>query len=62
LPSLEPKLNKQPPQPEAEKLTRPALPEADLADLDREQALWEEYRRQQQRRSCPGCGDDGVVL
>lgn len=29
---------------------------------DEKQKLWDAYREQQRRRSCPGCGDDGLAF
>jgi hypothetical protein len=29
---------------------------------EEQQKLWEAYREQQRRRSCPGCGDDGLIF
>ena len=29
---------------------------------DEQRKLWDAYREQQRRRSCPGCGDDDSVF
>jgi hypothetical protein len=29
---------------------------------DEQKKLWDAYREQQRRRSCPGCGDDGGLI
>ena len=29
---------------------------------DEARKLWDAYREQQRRRSCPGCGDDGSLF
>ena len=47
---------------EEENLGGAALPGVDPSNEDRSQELWAEYRLQQKRRSCPGCGDDGAVF
>lgn len=36
------------------------VPAAELSEEQRK--LWEAFREQQQRRSCPGCGDDGSLF
>lgn len=46
-------------------LNAPPSEERQLADqaTDAEQReLWARYLEQQARRSCPGCGDDGVLF
>lgn len=42
----------------AEPLDTPLAPPDSISD--EQQKLWEAYREQQRRRSCPGCGDDGL--
>lgn len=29
---------------------------------EEQEKLWEAFREQQRRRSCPGCGDDGSLF
>ncbi len=38
-----------------------ALPHTE-ATSDEQKKLWNAYREQQRRRSCPGCGDDGGLV
>ncbi|MEK6248952.1 MAG: hypothetical protein N2C12_12285 [Planctomycetales bacterium] len=33
----------------------------DIPDPHEQELLWQAYLLQQARRSCPGCGDDGVL-
>jgi hypothetical protein len=33
----------------------------DIPDPQEQELYWQAYRLQQARRSCPGCGDDGVL-
>jgi len=32
-----------------------------LSDPQKQELYWQAYRLQQARRSCPGCGDDGIL-
>ena len=34
---------------------------AAISDPQTQELYWQAYRLQQARRSCPGCGDDGVL-
>lgn len=44
-----------------ETLTKASLPPKDVPK--EQQKLWEAaYREQQERRSCPGCGDDSGLI
>ena len=47
---------------ESGRLDEAVLPPAEVKDPARDLELWEQYRLQQQRRSCPGCGDDGSIF
>jgi hypothetical protein len=48
--------------PQAVKPSHPAPEEKkSFPDSERQAQYWEEYRLQQARRACPGCGDDGVL-
>jgi hypothetical protein len=58
-PSPDPEKKPEPQQVESGDFNGAKLPEANVAD---ETKLWEEYCRQQRRRNCPGCGDDGAVF
>ena len=45
-----------------ETLQQASLPPQELTPLE-QQKLWEAaYREQQERRSCPGCGDDSGLI
>ena len=43
-------------------LNEAALPPAEPDDAQRQQQLWRLYREQQERLTCPGCGDGGVIF
>ncbi len=61
-PNLDPKPKPEPHATDSENPSDAALPDATSAEAERQKQLWEDYRLQQRRRSCPGCGDDGGVL
>lgn len=57
---VQPSCNEQPVTLEQESLT----PEqsSDLADAAKQEEYRQAFLLQQQRRSCPGCGDDGSLF
>ncbi len=61
-PNLDPEPKPQPPLAESDTLSDALLPDDESAEAERQKQLWEDYRLQQRRRSCPGCGDDGGIL
>jgi hypothetical protein len=61
-PNLEPEQKPEPPEAESADLNGAAIPEANATDATRQKQLWEEYRLQQRRRTCSGCGDDGAIF
>ena len=59
------------PTPEPKKQTGELAPDSQLdatalphvePTSDEQKKLWDAYREQQRRRSCPGCGDDGGLV
>jgi hypothetical protein len=59
--TLMPDPEKQSLDPSESQLDKASLPPAEQS-VEEKQKLWEAYREQQRRRSCPGCGDDGGLL
>ena len=43
-------------------LDEAALPPAEPDEAQRQQQLWRLYREQQERLTCPGCGDEGAIF
>ena len=61
-PSNEPNTRQEQPVAKDGGLDDTGLPPAERTDLAEQQRLWRQYRLQQQRRSCPGCGDDDTFF